>query len=84
MHRWPQSIREARRIPLFAVMIGALLRHHPDLSFASSGQVIGQVADQLLRHEEDNPEELDRLLQLLAFNAIESGTRVGPRCDNSR
>ncbi len=78
MHRWPQSIREARRIPLFAVMIGALLRDHPDLSFASSGQVIGEVADQLLRHEEDNPEELDRLLQLLAFEAIESGTRVAP------
>lgn len=78
MHRWPQSIREARRIPLFAVMIGALLRHQPDLSFASSGQVIGEVADQLLRHEEDNPEELDRLLQMLAFEAIESGTRVDP------
>ena len=78
MHRWPRSIREARRIPLFAVMIGALLRHNPDLSFATSGQVIGQVADQLLIHEEDNPEELDRLLQLLAFQAIESGTRVDP------
>ena len=78
MHLWPQSIREARRIPLFAVMIGALLRDQPDLSFASSGQVIGQVADQLLRHEEDNPEELDRLLQLLAFKAVESGTRVDP------
>ena len=78
MHRWPQSIREARRIPLFAIMIGALLRDQPDLSFASSGQVIGQVADQLLRREEDNPEELDRLLQMLAFKAIESGARVDP------
>ncbi len=78
MHLWPQSIREARRIPLFAVMIGTLLRDQPDLSFASSGQVIRQVADQLLRHEEDNPEELDRLLQILAAKAIESGTRVNP------
>ena len=78
MYRWPQSIREARRIPIFAVMIGALLRHNPDLSFANSGQVIGQVAEQLLMHEEDNPEELDRLLQMLAFQAIESGTRVDP------
>ena len=78
MHRWPQSIREARRIPIFAVMIGALLRHDPDLSFANSGQVIGQIAEQLLMHEEDNPEELDRLLQMLAFRAIESGTRVDP------
>ena len=78
MQLWPQSIRQARRIPLFAVMIGTLLRDQPDLSFSSSGQVIGQVADQLLRHEEDNPEELDRLLQLLAVKAIESGTRVDP------
>ena len=78
MHRWPQSIREARRIPQFAVMLAALLRHNPDLAFASPGQIIGQLADQLLRHEEDNPEELDRLLQLLAFRAIESGARVNP------
>ena len=78
MHRWPQSIREARRIPLFAIMIGALLRHNPDLSFATSGQAIGLVADQLLMHEENNPEELDRLLQMLAFEAIETGTRVDP------
>ena len=59
-------------------MIGALLRHNPDLSFANSGQIIGQVAEQLLMHEEDNPEELDRLLQMLAFQAVESGTRVDP------
>ena len=78
MHRWPQSIREARRIPLFAVMIAALLRHNPDLAFASSGQVIGEVADQLLRRKEDTAEELDRLLQKLAFQAIESGARVHP------
>ena len=78
IHRWPQSIRDSRRIPLFAVMIGALLRHRPDLSFASSGQIIGQVADHLLRHQEDNPEELDRLLQFLAVQAIERGTRVNP------
>ena len=78
MYRWPQSIREARHIPLFAVMIGALLRHDPDLSFANSGQIIERVAEQLLMHEEDNPEELDRLLQMLAFKAIESGTRVDP------
>ena len=78
MHRWPRSIREARRIPLFAVMLGGLLRHNPDLSLATSGEVIGQVANQLLMHEEDHPEELDWLLQTLAFKAIESGTRVDP------
>ena len=76
MHRWPQSIRDARRLPLFAVMIGALLRHNPDLTFASPGQIIGQVADLLLQQVEDNSEELDRLLQQLAVQSIYSGTRV--------
>ena len=76
MHRWSQSIRDARRLPLFAVMIGALLRHNPDLTFASPGQIIGQVADLLLKQVENDSEELDRLLQQLAVESIYSGTRV--------
>ena len=76
MNRWPKSISDARRLPLFAVMIGALLRHNPDLNLASPGQAIGQVADLLLRRVEDNSEELDRLLQDLAIKSTSSGTRV--------
>ena len=76
MYRWPQSIREVRRIPLFAVMIGALLRHNPDLTFATPGQIIGQVANLLLKQAEDNSEELDRLLQQLAVQSLNGGTRV--------
>ena len=76
MHRWPQSIRDARRLPLLTVMIGALLRHSPDLTFTSPGQIIGQVADLLLKQVEDNSEELDRLLQQLAVQSTNSGTRV--------
>ena len=76
MYRWPQSIRDVRRTPLFTVMIGALLRHNPDLTFASPGQIIGQVADLLLKQAEDNSEELDGLLQQLAVESLNSGTRV--------
>ena len=76
MHGWPRSIRDARRVPLFAVMIGSLLRYNPDLTFASPGQIIGQVANLLLKEVEDNSEELDRLLQQLAVQSTNSGTRV--------
>ena len=76
IHGWPQSIRDARSIPLFAVMIGALLRHNPDLTFASPGQIIGQVANLLLNPVKDNSEELDRLLQQLAVQTTNSGTRI--------
>ena len=75
-HRWAKSIQDARRLPLFAVMIGVLLRHNPDLIFASPGQIVGQVADQLLRQAEDNSEELDRLLQQLAVESTNRGVRV--------
>ena len=76
MYRWPQSIREALKLPLFAVMMGTLLRDSPELVLASSGQLVEQLAVKLTNQADANSEKLDRLLQALAVKSIKSGVRV--------
>ena len=76
IHRWPQSIRDSLKLPLFAVMIGALLRDNPELSLASPGELVEQLAAKLVNQSEGNTEDLDRLLQTLAVESINSGARV--------
>ena len=76
MYNWPESIRDAARLPLFAVMIGSLLRDSPRLSFAAPGQIIETLADRALQQTQGDSVELDQLLQELAVKAIDDGTRV--------
>ena len=76
MYNWPESIRDAARLPLFAVMIGSLLRDSPRLSFAAPGQIIEYLADRALQQTQGDSVELDQLLQELAVKAIDDGTRV--------
>ena len=76
MFQWPQSIRDVVHLPLFAVMIGSLLKDNPKLSFASPGEVIEQVTVRALKQVQGNSEELDRLLQELAVKSLDDGTRV--------
>lgn len=75
-HGWPMSIRDAVRLPLFAVMTGSLIVHDASLSVASQGQLIEQLARRALAHMESDGEELDGLLQKLAVLAIENGKGV--------
>ena len=75
-HHWPESIQDAVRLPLFALMIGSLIRDNPRLTFATPGEVIEQLANKALRQAQGNSEELDRLLQELAVNSTDHGTRV--------
>ena len=76
MHRLPRSIRDSLKLPLFAVMVGALLRDNPELSLASPGELVEQLAAKLVSQSEGNTEDLDRLLQTLAVESINSGARV--------
>ena len=76
IYRWPQSVREALKLPLFAVMIGALLRNNSELALASRWQLIELLATDLLNQAEANSEETDRLLQTLAVQSINTGRRV--------
>ena len=75
-YQWPESIRNAVSLPLFALMIGSLLRHNPRLTFATPGEVIEQLANKALEQVQGNSEELDRLLQELAVKSTDDGTRV--------
>ena len=75
-YRWPNSIRDAMRLPLFALMIGSLLRDNPRLTIATPGQVIERLANRALQQVQGNSEELDRLLQELAVKSTDDGTRV--------
>ena len=75
-HRWSESVRDAVRLPLFALMVGALLRDDPRLILATPGQIIEILANKALQQVHGNSEELDLLLQILAVKAIDQGTRV--------
>ena len=75
---WPASIREAAKLPLFAVMIGSRLRDNPDRMFSSRSRLIEDLAGDALVDAQENSEELDRLLHRLAACSITSGTRVRP------
>ena len=76
IHQWPQSIRDSLKLPLFAVIVGALLRDNSKLSLASQGELVEQLAAKLVSQSEGNTEDLDRLLQTLAVESINSGARV--------
>ena len=76
IYRWPQSVRKALELPLFAVMIGALLRNNSELALASRWQLIELLARELLNQAEANSEDTDRLLQNLAVQSINTGRRV--------
>lgn len=76
-YHWSESIQNAARTPLFAVIIGALLRDDPQLRFASIGQVLKELMDVALQQASGNSEELDHLLQELAVRTIHEGSGVG-------
>ena len=75
-YRWPSSMRDVARIPLFAVMIGSKLRENPDLIVSSQTRLIEQLAEDALQEASDNSAGLDRLLHTLAVLSTDSGSRV--------
>ena len=75
-HGWSRSIRDAVRLPLFAVMTGSLMLQGTSLVLGSQGQIIEHLARHALAQAEGNSAELDRLLQRLAVSSIEDGIGV--------
>ena len=73
---WPLSMREAVKSPLFAVMIGTMLRDNPELTFSSRSRLIERLAEDALLDAQGNSEELEELLHKLGALTITSGTRV--------
>ena len=74
-YAWSESVQDAAKRPLFAIMIGSVLRDNPDTIFQKPVQLVTVLADRALR-EVDNAEEVDILLQKLAVKAVSSGKSI--------
>ena len=75
-YHWPDSMRQAAKIPLFTVMIASRLRDNPDLVYASQFRLIEDLVEDALSKATENTEQLDQLLHTLATYAINSGSPV--------
>ena len=76
-YSWSASIRDTLKNPLFAVMIGSVLRENSDLTAPRPSNLVTQIAERALP-ETENASESYILLQHLAVKSISSGTRVNP------
>ena len=77
-YSWSTSIRDALKSPLFAVMIGSVLRGSSDLTMPRPSNLVTQIAERALP-EKENASGLYIILQCLAAKATSSGKRVNPR-----
>ena len=75
-HGWSKSVREAVRLPLFAVMTGSLILQDSSLTLGSQGKLIEQLVREALAKAEGNSAHLDYLLQTLAVSSIDTGSSV--------
>ena len=76
LYGWSESIQNAARRPLFAVMIGSELRRGQSMNIDSPADLINRLARQVVEQSGPQGEELNRLLQRLAVEAISTGRRV--------
>ena len=72
MYEWSESIQDAIRYPLFAVMMGITLRNNPNFTANRRNQLVNLFAQKTAKDAEEN----DWLLQKLAAETIKIGTRV--------
>lgn len=72
MYEWSESIQDAIRYPLFAVMMGVTLRNNPNFTATRRNQLVNLFAQKTAKDAEEN----DWLLQKLAAETIKIGTRV--------
>ena len=70
MYGWPDSVRDAAKNPLFAIMIGSELRHRPDLHIIRPVQLIERLAQQIARTKHLEGERINTLLQELAVRLL--------------
>jgi hypothetical protein len=74
----PQSIREAICYPLFAILLGVLLRDRTDVAPRSTGEMISDVVDLALRGATSNVRRASTLLERLAVLVTERNGPVAP------
>lgn len=83
LYTWSESVRDAIKRPLFALMLGSVLRDSPDSVFRRPVELVAVLARRSLR-EVENVEEVDTLLQKLAVEAVTGGKRIHPQCVSPR
>ena len=76
VYSWPESMRDAARRPLFAVMIGSELRRRTQLHLSRPVQLINQLAQHVVDSSPHEGTKVTRLLQELAVKATITGRRV--------
>ena len=76
LYGWSESVRNAARRPLFAVMIGSELRRGRAIGLDRPVDLINRLAQQVVEQSRQEGQGLSRLLQKLAVKAISTGRRV--------
>ena len=82
MWGWSESVRDAAKRPLFAVMIGAELGKGSDFPAARPTDLVDRLADRALSDAESQSDEVNFLLQTLAVKGMVSGESI-PRSEVS-
>ena len=71
-HRWPASLSEATRRPLFATLVGLDMRNRYGWDVRSEGELLAHLVDRALSDADDTADLQE--LRDLAVRAIDSGT----------
>jgi hypothetical protein len=77
-HRWPESVREAIRRPLFAVLVAVDLRARGSYNPRSTGELLSGLVERALGSSADAGKDR-RLLRAFAAATIDSGGSPVPR-----
>ena len=75
-YAWSDSVWEAAKRPLFAVIIGSELRRNPAIALPRPSELVNRLAERTWQEAGDNAEVVDELLQKLAVQAISTGARA--------
>ena len=84
-YAWSESVQDATKRPLFAIMVGSVLRDSPDSTFHKPVQLVTDLAERAqMELENAEEEEVDILLQELAVKTVSSGKRIFPHDVSTR
>ena len=75
-YAWSDSVWEAAKRPLFAVIIGSELRRNPAIALPRPSELVNRLVERTWQEAGDNAEVVDELLQKLAVQAISTGARA--------
>jgi hypothetical protein len=78
---WPESVRDAVRRPLFAVLLGTYLRERDMRSPRSTGELLSSLVERSLGRAKADRISANHLLQQLAVLSTDRGGRLVPAAE---